>query len=201
MRVAYDSRVNFSGRDILSSLTDSFATTQPPTMIFFFYLFAAIAIIGGLGVVAYKNPVTSAFSMIVSFLGLAALFIQLDAFLVGILQILVYAGAIMVLFIFIIMLLDIEKEEERRLIGINLFGGLLVGVAFLSLIMVVLWRSGVGRGMVLPELTGLGGAGNSDVHHIGRLLFSEYWFPVQIVGVLLLVATVGVVVLSRRKLR
>lgn len=170
-------------------------------MIFFFYLFAAIAIIGGLGVVAYKNPVTSAFSMIVSFLGMAALFIQLDAFLVGILQILVYAGAIMVLFIFIIMLLDIEKEEERRLLGINLFGGLLVGVGFLSLVIVVLWRSGVGRGEVLPELTGLGGAGNSDVHHIGRLLFSEYWFPVQIVGVLLLVATVGVVVLSRRKLR
>ncbi|MEO0414981.1 MAG: NADH-quinone oxidoreductase subunit J, partial [Verrucomicrobiota bacterium] len=58
-------------------------------MIFFFYLFAALAVIGALGVISYKNPVTSAFSMVVSFLGIAALFIQMDAYLVGILQILV----------------------------------------------------------------------------------------------------------------
>ena len=75
-------------------------------MTFLFFIFAALALIGGIGVVAFKNPVSSAFSMVVSFLGLAALFIQLNAFLVGVLQILVYAGAIMVLFLFIIMLLE-----------------------------------------------------------------------------------------------
>ncbi|MDF1753834.1 MAG: NADH-quinone oxidoreductase subunit J [Verrucomicrobiales bacterium] len=170
-------------------------------MIFFFYLFAALAVIGGLGVVVYKNPVTSAFSLIVSFLGLAALFIQLDAYLVGILQILVYAGAIMVLFIFIIMLLDIDREENKRFSGENIFGGALVGIGFLALVTVVLLKSGVGFEQALPELTELGGKGNSDVHHIGRLLFSKYWFPIQMVGVLLLVATVGVVVLSRKQLK
>ena len=128
-------------------------------MIFFFYLFAALAVIGGLGVVAYKNPVTSAFSLIISFLGLAALFIQLDAYLVGILQILVYAGAIMVLFLFIIMLLDIrEEEEERTFLGTNIFGASLVGFGFLGLVIVVLLKSG-SRLPATPSQssTGLGG--------------------------------------------
>ena len=71
-------------------------------MTFLFYIFAALALVGGIGVVVNRNPVSAAFAMIVSFLGLAALFIQLDAYLVGVLQIHVYAGAIMVLFIFII---------------------------------------------------------------------------------------------------
>ena len=171
-------------------------------MIFFFYLFAALAIAGGLGVVAYKNPVTSAFSMIVSFLGLAALFIQLDAYLVGILQILVYAGAIMVLFLFIIMLLDIKEEESKTFFRSNLFASSLVGVGFLALLVVVLRKSGGAFARELPEVSALGGApGQSDVHHIGRLLFGQYWFPIQMVAILLLAATVGVIVLSRKRLK
>ncbi len=170
-------------------------------MIFFFYLFSALAVIGAIGVVAYRNPVTSAFSLVVSFLGLAALFIQLDAYLIGILQVLIYAGAIMVLFIFIIMLLDIGEEEGKSFFGTNILGATIVGVGFLALVVMVLLKSGVGQGVTPPELTGLGGPGNSDVHHIGRLLFSKYWFPLQMIGFLLLIATVGVVVLSRRLLK
>jgi NADH-quinone oxidoreductase subunit J len=166
-------------------------------MIFFFYLFAALAVIGGLGVVLYKNPVTSAFSLIISFLGLAALFIQLDAYLVGILQILVYAGAVMVLFLFIIMLLDIDKEEHRKMGGFGAFGGIVVGLGFFALVIVVLWKSGVGYDQGLPALA----SGPSDVHQIGNLLFSKYWFPIQMVAILLLSATVGVVVLSRKHLK
>ena len=170
-------------------------------MIFFFILFALLAIIGGIGVISYKNPVTSAFSLIASFLGLAGLFILLGAYLVGILQILVYAGAIMVLFLFIIMLLDISEEEDQTFSKGHIFTASLVGGGFLALVICVLVKSRVGFGEKLPELTGMGGEGNSDVHHIGRLLFSEYWFPVQIVGVLLLVATVGVILLSRKYLK
>ena len=81
-------------------------------MTFLFYLFSALALFGGIGVVVNRNPVSSAISMIISFLGLAALFIQLDAFLVGILQILVYAGAIMVLFLFIIGVKRTFRMEE-----------------------------------------------------------------------------------------
>lgn len=170
-------------------------------MIIFFYLFAGLAIIGGLGVISFKNPVSSAFSMILSFLGLAALFIQLDAYLVGILQILVYAGAIMVLFIFIIMLLDIDAEEEKRFTKWGMAAASLAGIGFLVVVMRVILQPKSRFEKGLPALTGLGGKGNSDVHHIGRLLFSEYWFPIQVIGLLLLVSTVGVIVLSRKRLR
>ena len=80
-----------------------------------FYIFSAIMIVLGLGVIVSRNPVTSAMCLVGSFLGLAALFIQLDAFFIGIIQILVYAGAVMVLFLFIIMLLDLKAEEKKSM--------------------------------------------------------------------------------------
>ncbi|HQW29284.1 MAG: NADH-quinone oxidoreductase subunit J [Verrucomicrobiales bacterium] len=169
-------------------------------MSFLFYIFSALALVGGIGVVVNRNPVSAAFSMVISFLGLAALFIQLDAYLVGTLQILVYAGAIMVLFLFIIMLLDVREEEKRRFPVINILGAGGVVVAFIGLLIVVLTRGGLGK-VTLPALTTVEGPGTSDVHRIGELLFSHYWFPVQVVGVLLLVATVGVVVLSKKELK
>jgi len=168
-------------------------------MTLFFYLFAALALIGGIGVVAYRNPVTSAFSMIVSFLGIAALFILLNAYLVGILQILVYAGAIMVLFLFIIMLLDVKEEQGKTYPVIAITGASVVVIGFLSLVVTALKRSQVGS-IGLPRLSDAEGA-PTDVQEIGIRLFSEYWFPVQVVGLLLLTATVGVVVLSQKELR
>lgn len=169
-------------------------------MTLLFYIFAALALFGGVGVVVSRNPVTSAFSMVVAFLGLAALFIQLDAFLVGVLQVLVYGGAIMVLFIFIIMLLDVPAEEKRSFSPVAAVGAVLVAGAFAILGIVVLAKSRIGAGK-LPALEAAEGPGSSDVHRIGELLFSNYWFPVQIVAILLLVATVGVVVLSRKELK
>lgn len=164
-----------------------------------FYLFAALALFGGIGVVLFRNPVSSAFSMVVSFLGLAALFIQLDAYLVGILQILVYAGAIMVLFLFIIMLLDVGEEEKRRRPLLNYLGAGAVVAGFVGIVVLVLGRFEFG-GSSLPALAA-SEAEPSDVHRIGELLFGTYWFPVLVVSVLLLAATVGVVVLSRKELR
>lgn len=168
-------------------------------MSFLFYLFAALALSGGIGVVLSRNPVSSAISMVLSFLGLAAMFIQLDAYLAGILQILVYAGAIMVLFLFIIMLLDVQVEEKRQRPLVNWAGAGAVATAFAVLVILVLNRGGTADAP-LPELAAPV-VGKSDAHHIGELLFSSYWLPVQIVGVLLLVATVGVVVLSRKELK
>jgi NADH-quinone oxidoreductase subunit J len=167
-------------------------------MTFLFYIFAALALVGGIGVVVYRNPVSSAFSMIVSFLGLAALFIQLDAYLVGVLQILVYAGAIMVLFVFIIMLINIEEEEKRRFPIFSFLGAGGIAVAFIALLAKVLNQFTPGEA-TMPALTG--GEDTTDTHQIGELLFSTYWFPIQIVAILLLVSTVGVVVLSKRELK
>ena len=168
-------------------------------MTFLFYLFSALALFGGIGVVVCRNPVSAAFSMVVSFLGLASLFIQLDAYLVGTLQVLVYAGAIMVLFLFIIMLLDVPEEEKRRFPLATFAGAGSVVGALVILVTLVLSRGGT-AGRVLPELAAAA-PGRTDTHRIGELLFGTYWLPVQIVGVLLLAATVGVVVLSRKELR
>ena len=80
----------------------------------FFYSFSGLAVIGAIALVLFQNPVNSAMSMVAAFVGLAALFIGLNAYFVGIIQILVYAGAIMVLFLFIIMLLDLQAAERPR---------------------------------------------------------------------------------------
>jgi len=91
-----------------------------------------------------------------------------------------------------------RKNDRRPLVNIIGAGGVTLG--FIALVISVLSRSDVGKATI-PALTEVEGPGTSDVHQIGELLFSTYWFPVQIVGVLLLVATVGVVVLSKKELK
>src|SRR6266581_9741011 len=99
---------------------------------FLFWVFALMTLIFGAAVVVNRNPVASALSLVVSFLGLAALFMSLDAFFVGIIQVLVYAGAIMVLFLFIIMLLDLRAEKLRRINWVASVGGAAVALALLT---------------------------------------------------------------------
>src|SRR6058998_2122725 len=98
---------------------------------FLFWIFALMTLIFGAAVVLNRNPVASALSLVVSFLGLDALFVSLDAYFVGIIQVLVYAGAVMVLFLFIIMLLDLRAEERRGVSRLPLFGGSAVALALL----------------------------------------------------------------------
>src|SRR5260221_14408967 len=93
-----------------------------------FYLFAALTLIFGVAVVANRNPVASALCLVVSFLGLAALFVGLDAYFIAVVQVLVYAGAVMVLFLFTIMLLDLKAEERRKPKLLAYAGGGLVAV-------------------------------------------------------------------------
>src|SRR5216110_3830837 len=105
---------------------------------FLFWLFAVLTLIFGGAVVLNRNPVASALSLVVCFLGLSALFISLDAFFIGIIQVLVYAGAVMVLFLFIIMLLDLRAEERRRVSWLSLAGGCAVALALLVQIFYVI---------------------------------------------------------------
>jgi len=164
---------------------------------FLFWIFAVLTVIFGAAVVLNRNPVASALSLVVSFLGLSALFMSLDAFFVGIIQVLVYAGAIMVLFLFIVMLLDIRAEERRRVNWLAAAGGIGVAVILLIQICVVIAHFQPARSAFQP----LARPVTDDVWNIGRLLFSNYNLPFQIVGVLVLVATIGVVLLSRREPR
>src|SRR3977135_1261632 len=98
---------------------------------FLFWFFAILMLAFGAAVVINRNPVASALSLVVSFLGLAALFMSLDAYFVGIIQVLVYAGAVMVLFLFIIMLLDLRVEKLRKINWVATTGGAVVALALL----------------------------------------------------------------------
>jgi NADH-quinone oxidoreductase subunit J len=148
-------------------------------------------------VVLFRNPVNSAMCLVLSFLALAALFVTLDAFFIGIIQVLVYAGAVMVLFLFIIMLLDLKAEARRNLNIAALAGGLAVLGGFMVLVAQVV-KSLPAASSPFPALAQ---EGVSDVAAVGHALFAGFNLPFQVIGVLLLVATVGVVVLSRRSLR
>ena len=164
---------------------------------FLFWIFALMMLVFGAAVIINRNPVASALSLVVSFLALAALFMSLDAYFIGIIQVLVYAGAIMVLFLFIIMLLDLGAEEVRKINWIASAGGLVVALAFLVQIFSVVGRFGAAKQNFQP----LSGSPSDDVHRIGLTLFTNYNLPFQIIGIVILVATIGVVMLSRRETR
>jgi NADH-quinone oxidoreductase subunit J len=164
---------------------------------FLFWIFASLMLIFGAAVIINRNPVASALSLIVSFLGLAALFMSLDAYFVGIIQVLVYAGAIMVLFLFIIMLFNLRAEKLRKINWIASAGGIAVALALMVQIFSVIGRFPAAK-QPFPRLAR---PASDDVHRIGLLLFNNYNLPFQIIGIVILVATVGVIVLSRRETR
>jgi NADH-quinone oxidoreductase subunit J len=166
-----------------------------------FYLFAVLTLVFGVAVVLNRNPVASALCLVVSFLGLAALFVGLDAYFIAVVQVLVYAGAVMVLFLFIIMLLDLKAEQRRKMNLPAYVGGSLVAVAFVAQLWHVLERFGAGHAPMPPLWTPEGQKSIDDVRNVGATLFSTDNLPFQVIGVLILVATIGVVVLSKRELK
>src|ERR1700758_289081 len=101
---------------------------------FFFWIASALMLVFGAAVIVNRNPVASALSLVVSFLGLAALFVLLDAYFIAVIQVLVYAGAVMVLFLFIIMLLDLRAEERRKWNPLSIAGGIAVTIGFVLLL-------------------------------------------------------------------
>lgn len=162
-----------------------------------FWIFAGLMLAFGVAVVVNRNPIASALSLVVSFLCLAALFVGLDAFFIAVIQVLVYAGAVMVLFLFIIMLLDIKAERRRQWNLPMTAGGLVVAAAFAAQLWLILDKLPEGK----SGFPALGAAQIDDVRQVGMTLFTTHNLPFQVIGVLVLVATIGVVVLSRRELK
>ncbi len=161
-----------------------------------FYIFAILTLICGLMVVANpfsRNPVTSAMFLVLTIVCLAGLFVLLHAFFLAAVQILVYAGAVMVLFLFVIMLLDLREEQRRALKLFGLAASVITAGALGGLFVYFLARvqSGTASG---PELEG-------STVELGRVLFSQYLLPFEVVSLLLLVAMVGVVLLSKKDLK
>ena len=165
----------------------------------FFYLLGALALICGLLVVVNpfsRNPVTSAMFLVLAIACLAGLFILLNAYFLAAVQVLVYAGAVMVLFLFVIMLLDLKAEERRQ---VRSWTGKVLAGAGLFFVGVILWFVlGSFRNHTLSGNPPAGPEGATAP--LGQVLFTQYLLPFEIVSVLLLVAMVGVILLSKRDL-
>jgi NADH-quinone oxidoreductase subunit J len=167
-----------------------------------FYLFAGIAILASALVIGQRNPMYSIMLLIASFGALSALYIQLDAPFVAMAQIIVYAGAIMVLFLFVVMLLNAPQEDAAewdrvhplRRPGVARFGTMLAGLLIVQLVWALV--------RVSDASTAVNARGDaaaiSSVRSVGRVLFTDYMFAFEATSILILVAMVGAVVLAAR---
>jgi NADH-quinone oxidoreductase subunit J len=161
-----------------------------------FYLFGAVAVIASLLVIAQRNPMYSVLLLIASFGALSGLYVLLDAPFVAVIQIIVYAGAIMVLFLFVVMLLNAPQEDtefDTRVHPMLRPGAMRLGtVLAIALVAELMWA-----------LTAVNVSGSFQpgpvvsVATIGRRLFTDYAFPFEVTSVLILVAMVGAVVMAR----
>jgi NADH-quinone oxidoreductase subunit J len=164
---------------------------------FFFYLFAVLTLLCGALVIANpfsRNPVTSAMFLVLTIVSMAGLFIQLHAYFLAAVQVLVYAGAVMVLFVFVIMLLDLREEERRKIKGVMATLGV-VAVAMIAWIMIrTIKNASVDSGLNPPLADG-------SATVLGQRLFHDFSLPFEVLSLLLLVAMMGTVLLSKKDLR
>ena len=164
-----------------------------------FYIFAGLAIISSLLVVGQRNPMYSVMLLIVSFGALSGLYVLLDAPFTAVTQIIIYAGAIMVLFLFVVMLLNAPREDLRSASIASALGptGRRVG-AVLSVVLAaqIIWAlSQLGLGWFQEDFAD----SVSSVRNIGRSLFTDHAFAFEVTSILILVAMVGAVVLARKE--
>jgi NADH-quinone oxidoreductase subunit J len=168
-----------------------------------FYLLAGLAVLASALVIGQRNPMYSVLLLIASFGALAGLYIQLDAPFVAVAQIIIYAGAIMVLFLFVVMLLNAPQEDAAewdqlhplRRPGFARFGSLLA----LLLVVQLGWALTRVGGLDAPVSGGTDDAAVSSVRELGRVLFQRHGFAFEATSILILVAMVGAVVLARKE--
>ncbi|MBN9670779.1 NADH-quinone oxidoreductase subunit J [Roseibium aggregatum] len=165
----------------------------------FFYLFAGVTVASALMVIASRNPVTSVLFLILAFVNSAGLFILLGAEYLALLLVVVYVGAVAVLFLFVVMMLDVDFVELRQGFLQYLPVGALVG-----LILLVELLLGLGGWVIAPELLGHGAepmpalTETSNIQALGSVLYTKYIFFFQVAGLVLLVAMIGAIVLTLR---
>jgi NADH-quinone oxidoreductase subunit J len=168
--------------------------------LFAFYIFGAIAVIASIGVVGQGNPMHSIMLLIASFGALAGLYILLDAPFTAVTQIIVYAGAIMVLFLFVVMLLNVPREEPLPKTASSLLGptGFRIGAGLSVLLAIeVIW--GLSRLGIAGFAQDAEAVSVSSVARIGSELFTQHAFAFEATSILILVAMVGAVVLARKE--
>jgi NADH-quinone oxidoreductase subunit J len=168
---------------------------QPVATTFFFYLLSGLAVLGGILVVTRKNPVHSALALILTLLALAGLYLMLYAPFVAGVQIILYAGGIMVLFLFVIMLININRSMKEEQFNKQWIAGIVAAAALFGLFCAVFLKARVffpDRLAQLPE--------ESNTQQIGQLLYTQYMFAFEIASLLLLVAIIGAVVMAKKRI-
>ncbi|MBI1976746.1 MAG: NADH-quinone oxidoreductase subunit J [Candidatus Omnitrophica bacterium] len=162
---------------------------------FFFYFFATLLILAGLAVILARNPIYSVLSLVAAIFSLASLFILLEAFFVGIILLLVYAGAVLVLFLFVVMFLNLNQAEVARVKQSRLRPlGFLAGAAFLAELLWVV-KASVSAGSSSAESV------RGTIETIGKILFTDYLLPFELTSFLLLAAVIGIVSLAKGTLK
>ena len=164
-----------------------------------FYLFAAMAVASALGVILLKNPVHAVLCLVLTFFSTACLFLLLQAEFLGVALVLVYVGAVMVLFLFVVMMLDINTVPLREGFARYLPAAAVVsGLMFVQMLVLLGVTTGK-RDVAFPVADPAAAAGTSNLEWIGRALFSGYLLPFEIAAVLLTVAILAAVMLTLRR--
>jgi NADH-quinone oxidoreductase subunit J len=162
---------------------------------FFFYLLSGIMLVGGILVITRKNPVHSALALIVTLLAQASIYLMLYAPFVAGVQIILYAGGIMVLFLFVIMLVSIDRSVRERQFNSQWVVGVIAATALGGLFMIVFTK---GKN-IFPEHA-LPMVENDNTQKIATMLYGQYMFAFEIASLLLLVAIIGAVVMAKKRI-
>ncbi len=159
-----------------------------------FFIFSVLTLLCGVLVIVNKNPVTAAMSLVLCIISLAGLFVLLNAYFLAAVQVLVYAGAVMVLFLFVIMLLDLKEEALRRAKLARAVTGFVAVAGLVGVVIQTIWAAKPSKGLAAPTLVGA-------TPDLGKLLFTKYLLPFEILSLLLLVAMIGAILLSKKELK
>ncbi len=163
-----------------------------------FYLFATLTIASAVAVIFARNPVHSVLFLILAFFNAAGLMLLVGAEFIAMLLVIVYVGAVAVLFLFVVMMLDIDFRKLRSGFSRNLPFGIIIALVLVAEILVAqsAWRAGPAlSGQAIPE------SGQPNIVALGQLLYSRFLLPFELAGLILLVAMIGAIVLTHRRRR
>jgi NADH-quinone oxidoreductase subunit J len=161
----------------------------------FFYVFGGLTLITAAGVVTARNPVYAAMNLVASFFCMAAIYVMLSAHLLAFMQILVYAGAVMVLFLFVIMLISLNDEHlgyQHKKAAIQWVGAA-AGLVLYAMVIAAVWQTAGGNPASLPADFG-------TVKAVGQVIYTQFLLPFEATSILLLVAIVGAVVVAKERI-
>jgi NADH-quinone oxidoreductase subunit J len=167
---------------------------------FFFYIFAVVTIASAIMVISVRNPVHAVLFLILAFFNAAGLFILLSAEFIAMILVIVYVGAVMVLFLFVVMMLDVDFAELRAGFAKYLpIGGLIGGILLAQLVLVMsAWTFAPQGALRIAEQIPAASEGLTNAEMIGRVLYTKYIYFFQLAGLVLLVAMIGAIVLTLR---